>query len=185
MGACQWCGKESKNLKEYSTLGNLNHICEDCFKVASSGVCRVCGGPLGSGSFEGKCLVCTQLEYSERKRIQEEQSYGVDAESIGQYGSTSEFTEEDYNHWMTFGQGNFTPQKRAETRAKWLVRRLANEPGWNNMLIAKHINELFALMDIKFDAMLNATKYRIVMLDDSMDENKIIYRVNNVGIITR
>lgn len=185
MGACQWCGKEGSNLTNYSTLGNSNLICEDCLKIVKSGKCRVCGGPLGSGSFAGKCLICTQLEYSENKRKEEEESAGVDTESLNKYSSGSEFTEADYEHWLTSGQGNFTPQKRAETRAKWLVRRLSDEPGWTNVLIAKHIGELFRLMDAKFDAMLNRNKYQIVILDGTKEYKNIIYRVNSVAIVAR
>lgn len=161
-------------------MGNTYQICKACEKIYKEGICRVCGQPLGFNAIEGKCLLCTQTDYAEDRRKQEEVNNGVDLESHMIYSSSSEFTDEDYEKWMTFGQGNFTVERRLRLRKKWVLNKLTGVNGWTAELIEQNYPDIEKILDRNFSKLLGK-KY--ILIHMGVCNIKFVTCVDREGLI--
>lgn len=184
MKTCDWCGESTPETYQTNSLGNTYHLCKKCKIRYTKGVCRVCNGPIGNNAINGICLLCFQTGNTEEDKVKEEKSAGVDFESTHEYSTESEFTEEDFNDWMTFGQGNFSPQKRTENRRKWLYKKLCGKDNWTEALIDIYLPSLEKIIDKHFDKLLG-DQYKIVMVtgNESFRPGSIVCIEKNVAII--
>ena len=147
------------------------------------GACKLCGAELDNRAVDGMCLMCYQLYYNELKRQEVEEGDGVDSESIRELTKDINFSDEDYKNWVTFGQGHFTPQFRAECRAKWLVKNLVGKRGWTRNKLASNLGSLYDIMNENFDYLFDTSKY-LVKIKGSDDKN-IVYTAGNVVVLAK
>jgi hypothetical protein len=183
MATCDWCNKDTDQLFNCSELGNKFKICKDCYVSYKNGkgVCRVCGSPLNGKSIHGRCLICAQLNITEENRERDEESCG--AVLPPEYSNGSTMTEEDFNDWVTFGQGNFTPKLRRELRINWLTKKLANDPDWNPKMIVGYISDFEKLLDKYYDDICS-NKYKLKHVAFFKgDKSKIVARENQILLV--
>lgn len=166
MEYCDWCKKSSKSLVKVSSLGNDYKVCPECHTAFSNGVCRVCGETLGLNSLEGCCILCAQRDFYEVKKKQEEVSNGLDPEIQKLYSSSSIIDENDFNRWMTFGQGNFTPESQKRNRQNWIRNKLSTSEFWTPELIELNMDDIEILMDRNFSKIFGR-KYVIIYMTES------------------
>lgn len=163
------------------SLGTKYNICNTCNKAFEDEVCIVCGQPIiGQLSIKGKCQACSQEEYEEKQRKIEEAANGID-DGSELYYSGVEFTEEDYERWVTFGQGNFTPERIRQNKLEWLRKRLAGQGGWSKELIDANIDSIEQLMD-KHASRVREGRYLIVYYDGSKG-TRVTEFVDKIGHI--
>lgn len=184
MGKCDWCGGDTTDLTKITDLGNQYNLCRRCLTRRSNRVCRVCKGKLGNNSIMGICLGCVQLGYTESLRDEEEAKAGVDAYSVQQFSGSVTFTEQDFNDWMTFGQGNFTPARRTENRKKWLIKRFEGNPEWTKELIEFNIASIEKIMDRNFSK-LQDKRYTLKILtgQESFKRGAIVDMEKNILLV--
>lgn len=182
MAICEWCGKNSASTHPVMSLGNRYSICDDCYKAHKDEMCIKCGSPIyGQGSIKGKCQACVQEEYEEEQRKEEEEANGVAAELLEIYSSGVEFTEEDFEQWLTFGQGNFTPERSRACRQDWLRKRLTEQGDWSLELVNANMADIEKLMERHISNVIDR-KYIMVYYDGSK-RVKIVQFVDRVGNI--
>lgn len=183
MARCDWCDRETDKLYPVTSLGTDYNICESCKKAHDNEVCIKCGETIiGQGSIKGKCYSCFQSEYEEKQRREEELASGVSSELLEYYSSGVEFTEEDYEQWVTFGQGNFTPEYLKRCRQNWLRIKLVEQGGWSPALVEQHLDEIESLMEKHISKVMNR-KYLIVYYDGKTSRQKIRQFIDHIGNI--
>ena len=182
MKKCEWCNKEVQYVAKCNNLGVSYNICRMCADILMKKMCRVCGGPLGKHSIKGVCLPCTQLGYTEANKHAEEASKGVDSITTKMFASDSNFTEDDFNSWMTFGTGYYSPEKRRQTRINWLKKRLKDNPDWTPETIEQYFMFIEKLMDRNFDK-IASNQFRLVIITSGRYTSFIDYE-GPVAIVT-
>ena len=187
MKKCEWCGKPSVKLNQAMSLGTMYSVCDKCFKAHTDEVCIICGDPVVGTSVKGKCLSCSQEEYEEKQRKAEEMAIGVDSSLLEIYATGVEFTEADYERWVTFGQGNFTPEYARQCKRNWLRNKLVNQGGWDPAIVDSKMDAIESLMD-KYTSSIFDGKYVLVYYDGKNTKNRIrqfISKVDNIFLIER
>lgn len=172
MSTCQWCGKEINKTFKVSSLGNQYEVCSKCYQANQDEICIRCGEPItGHGSINGLCYGCSQKDYEEKQRREEELSSGVALELLEAYSTGIELTEDDYNWWVTFGQGNFTPQYLKQCRQNWLRKRLTGDGGWSKELVENNLDAIESLMEKHISKVLDG-KYMLIYYDSKNSSGK-------------
>lgn len=183
MGSCDWCGKGG-NLNYVAMESGKFFLCKDCREKLAKSICRKCGEHYDIG-IRGMCLGCAQVDTAKTEKIRNEKSLGVDTESLDDITTDREFTDEDYNNWVTFGQGNFSPDNRKENRRNWIIAKLLSD-GYNEDSIKKNLRDIEEIININFSDLLN-NKAKIV-IEPNLHKNEIrnkviIARLNKVYLI--
>lgn len=177
MKRCDWCNNIVDELLDVSSLGREYQICSSCSEKYSNNICIKCGSKLGVVEAEadlmGMCPGCYQEHHAQRMRKANEVACGVDAEVLAIYTSGIEFTEQDYERWVIFGQGNFTPEYRRKCRIAWLKEKLPEQSGWTPEIIENNINDIEALMDRYISKIINK-KYIMVYYNPKDGEKEKI-----------
>lgn len=187
MKKCEWCGRNSENTHNVMSLGTEYKVCDKCIEASKNEVCIKCGETLTGGSIKGKCYGCSQEEYEATQRKAEEMANGVDIDLVDFYSNGVEFTEEDYERWVTFGQGNFSPDYMKKCRQNWIKEKLIGQGGWTRELIENNITELESLME-KHMSKIVEKKYSMVYYDGKTKGQKIrqfVDRKGNIFIVER
>lgn len=174
MGACAWCHKSTNKMVRCSSLGNEYEVCMVCAQAFKKKVCRICGTPVGDTAIEGCCIMCAQKDYYEHKKVTPETEQAV--------GSGEPMTEDSFKRWMTFSQGNFTPQKHRESRRKWLATKLSGVKTWTPGDIEANIEDIDTLVEKNFYKVFGG-KQVPVYLERVNGDVKILSRLNKVGLI--
>lgn len=183
MGKCAWCGKMATELEKVMSLGNSYNICAKCKEAFDNEECIKCGEQVtGSNSIKGMCYGCSQDEYDEQQRKIEEMANGVASEQIDTYLTEFEFTEADYERWVTFGQGNFSPAYRKKCRHNWIRAKLVGEYGWSAEIVEGSINEIESLLERYMSKVIDK-RYKIVYYDPSNKGQRIRQFVDRIGNI--
>lgn len=183
MEYCDWCQVQTDKLHKVESLGNTYHVCNRCYAASINEVCILCGEPVvGQMCIKGMCYACSQLEYAERQRKEEELANGVAQELLEAYSNGVEFTEEDFQHWMTFGQGNFTPEKLKQSRLNWLRKKLIEQGGWSTELVEDNLDIIETLMT-KYLSKVMDRKYLLVYYDSKNTKQRIRQFVDHIGNI--
>lgn len=183
MKKCDWCGRVSQTLYPVMSLGTDYNICDKCKKANDEEICIECGEPIiGQGSIKGKCYGCSQAEYEEKQRKAEEIANGVDGELLSFYTSDVEFTEADYERWVTFGQGNFSPAYMRKCRQNWIREKLVTNGGWSPVLVETNMDAIETLMERHMSKVIEK-KYAIVYYDSKNRKQKIRQFVDHIGHI--
>lgn len=176
MKYCDWCKKACDETVEAESAGNIYNICKACDSKLKQGVCRICGKPIGFNSIEGKCIVCTQVDYTEARRKQEEMTLGIDAEMQRILSSPLEFTDEDYERWMTYGKGDIDPEIRRGFRKKWVIDTFDGKFGWTAATLNARYPVIEKLLDRNFSKMLGK---QLAMVDLSITKVKVVTCVDS------
>lgn len=131
----------------------------------------------------GVCLDCMQLLMKEKSKIQEELKTGVDSSLINELTSDVEFDDNAFNHWLTFGQGNYSSPElnnNKELKRIWVMVKL-NAAGITEQ---KYIRKLEKLFDKNFEMLKNVPCRIIVANNESeVDLSKVIDRDENLYIV--
>lgn len=180
MKYCDWCKKRCNETTQVSSVGNLYNICPSCNEKLQQGICRICGQPLGFNSIEGKCLTCTQLDYTESKRKQEEMCLGIDPDVQRMFSSPLEFTDEDYERWMTHGLSEVDPEARRSFRRSWVLETFNGRYGWTRETLMKEYPIIEKLLDRNFSKLMHR---QVIMVDLSISNTKAVTCVDREGSI--
>lgn len=173
MKRCEWCERPTTDLNSVTSLGTMYKVCNKCKEAHESETCIKCGeSVIGAGSIKGKCYACSQEEYEEKQRRADEVAAGVDMDLMDFYTSDVEFTEEDYERWVTFSQVEITPEERRRRRQMWITEKLTGHNGWTPQLLAKYADELEELV-ARYIAKLITNKYTIVYYDSKNKKQRI------------
>lgn len=182
MSKCEWCGKETDKTMTVTSLGNSYNVCKTCYEANENETCIKCGNPIIGHSICGLCYGCSQAAYEDKRRHEEELASGVAYELLESYSNGVEFTEDDYNAWVTFGQGNFTPQYLKQCRQNWLRRKLVDQGGWSADLVESNLDAIEALMEKHISKVMNGT-YMLVYYDPKKTKQRIRQFIDHTGKI--
>lgn len=156
MKMCEWCGLELDNVNTYEVLGTKYTICDKCVQASDNDVCITCGEPLyGQMAIKGECCGCQQIRAAKAEKKRSEIMNGLDIDALSELTSSVTFTEEDYDKWVTFGQGNFTPELRRKHRKDWIKNKLMTESNWSEELFNNNEEDLDFLIDNYSNKMFN------------------------------
>ena len=129
---CDWCRNDSAVLKTYEVFGIEYNICEKCLEAHEKGVCIECGEPLDDDvALNGKCSGCQQISEARTEKKRYEESNGLGSNALDDLTNSEKMTEDDFNSWLTFGQGNFSPETRATNRHRWISEKISNDLHWS------------------------------------------------------
>lgn len=182
---CDWCKKESTSLNKYSIFGMNYYICPECNKAAELGVCRTCGESLfGEITLGGECSKCQQISSAKLEKQHSEILNGLGMDVLEQLASSTEFTEKDYENWVTFGQGNFTVADKARLRENWVKVKIAKELGWSTEKIKDNVDDIRYLLS-NYSVKLFGPNYRFVDKGNRKDLHgvNILAQRGNLAII--
>jgi len=171
---CNWCEKEVDKLNVYQDYFSEYEICDNCLKQIEKGVCRTCGELLdGVIAYKGECYQCQQISASKKQKHKIDVLNGIfeDPKEL-ELMSGSEFTEEDYVDWMTFGSKRLSPEEIRRNRLIWVKIRLKRF-GWTDELIDNNINDFYNLLD-RHGASLVRNTLTVVLNDGTRPINGVI-----------
>lgn len=146
-GRCDWCNKE-EHLESHEDFTGTYNLCTSCKESANNDECVTCKQPLyGELAIKGECSTCQQVRSAKEEKRRSEIMNGLGQDVISELTHSVTFTEEDYDNWVTFGQGNFTPQARKLARRNWMYNRLVNIAGWSEDDFDRNFEDIEYLMD--------------------------------------
>ena len=182
VNSCNWCKDTTKELFRYNNLGNEYIICKKCATYIKIKVCRCCGESLGNNSIEGICLICIQTNSQEENKAREEKNAGVDYETLKEYTSDRQMTEEDFNAWMV--SNPFGAPTQSDIRKKWLLKKVKGDPNWNEDKVNIYMPTLEKLMNKYFDK-VNNKHCKFVVFDSttSFKPGSIVAIEGNIVLI--
>ena len=156
---CDWCKKSSNNLNEHiDSLRNINYICEDCMKKIKEHKCRKCEA-LTDSMFEiqGLCMNCYQAELYKINKRKEAVRLGVDSEIAQCLTSDLEFTDADYEHWVTMGKTYSIDDAKnsVELRRMWILIKLNSTGLYDQDIILKNFKDIEILLDRNLSKLVN------------------------------
>jgi len=158
MKTCQWCGKITDDLKEYTdALDNTYQVCAECFQGTEDCICRKCGSTVDpSFMINGLCTNCIQADMKLKSKRQEEARMGIDTDLTNVLSSDLELTDKDYEKWMTMGKA-FSPDnmKSVELRRLWIMVKLNATGIYDNEIISKNFTDIEVLLDRSFSKLVN------------------------------
>lgn len=183
MAKCEWCGADTNKTYKVLSLGNAYNVCSKCKTAHDDETCIKCNGPIiGQGSLMGMCYSCAQEIYHEKQLKNEEAANGVALELLEAFDNGVEFTEKDYEEWVTFGQGDVTPAYVKRCRQNWLRMKLVTQGGWSAELVEKHLDDIENLME-KYLSKIMDSKYILVYYDGTNRKQRIREFIDKVGNI--
>lgn len=186
MSKCKWCGKVEQSLHSViDAFGNKSDVCSNCFDSFSHNECRRCGNT-SAELIDGLCLNCFQIKLNEKQKRREEVISGVDEVSYGE--SDLEFTDEDYDAWMTMGK-TFSPNDMKNStllRRLWIMVKLSATGIEDPEIINSHMDDIEKLIDRAFSRLIN-NKCKLIIARDResrrLAQQKLIDYENDVFII--
>lgn len=183
MTNCDWCGAQTSKAHKVMSLGNSYNVCDKCFEAHENEVCIKCGGPIiGQGSLMGLCHGCAQEIYHKQQLKNEEAANGVALELLEAFDNGVEFTEKDYEEWVTFGQGDVTPAYVKRCRQNWLRMKLVTQGGWSAELVESNLEQIEGLME-KYLSKIMDSKYILVYYDGTNRKQRIREFIDKTGNI--
>jgi len=154
-GKCQWCD-EVCELYRFDVMGVEYQICNKCRKAIENDKCIKCGQSLsGEVTINGMCSGCQQIKSAKIERGRSEVMDGLGVEILAELTHSIVFTEKDYERWLTFSQGNFTPEVRKRNRRLWVKNKLIGEYNWSEDTFDKYVNDIEYLLDNYMHKMFN------------------------------
>ena len=183
MKKCDWCGRLVTNPKQVESLGEMYRVCDTCFDANANDTCIKCGKALGwESGRKGLCADCFEEQYEESQRKNEEMLAGIDIETYSIYTSEIEFTEEDYERWVTCGQGNFTPDNMKKYRLIWLKSKLSGSPTWTSELVEEKFDDIEKLLNGNLSK-LTSGGFILINRDSKAKGPRITEFINKSGTV--
>ena len=183
---CDWCKKETDKLYALNDLGNTYNVCNECRTSYGNNVCRKCGNTSNVYLYMGLCHFCSQDEERKRSIEEEEMNSGVALELLQAYANGVEFTEEDFQHWMTFSQGTFSPQYLKMCRQNWLREKLVKQGGWDADVVESNMESIETIMSRHVSKVMSGT-YVLVNYNgvDNKQLRTYIDKENNILLVKK
>ena len=190
MARCEWCGKATEEREIYTDAIGENHsICASCKETVDDCTCRKCGSTVDPHlMINGLCTNCIQLELKNKSKKREEVQMGVDSDVISDLTSEIEFTDEEYEKWLTWGHA-FSPENMnvKELRRMWIMVKLNAAGVYDNSVISKNFPDIELLLDRNFSKLVKQ-KCRILIGNSGetrriVRESKVIDYENEVYIL--
>lgn len=176
MGKCEWCNKEDELQSYTDAIGKTYNICNNCYtKVVENYTCRKCGNMVDPMLIiNGLCTNCVQLDMQNKSRKQEEVRMGVDRNMLGTIISDVEFTDDEYERWMTMGSTySSTDMKNNKTlRRLWIMVKLNSAGIYNEKIISDNFKYIETILDRNLSKLVN-NKCKII-IGETSEARKII-----------
>lgn len=156
---CKWCDKVTDNLLDYTdAIGESHKICKTCKTSVDNCECRKCGTVTDpSMMIDGLCTNCIQVKLREKSKKQEEARLGVSSELMENLTSDLEFTDDDYERWLLFGNA-FSPKdmkKSKELKRLWIMVKLNGAGIFDTNLLKQYFPDVETLLDRNFSKLVN------------------------------
>lgn len=175
MSKCEWCGRLVDELHIHTdAIGDNHSICNNCLQDVEDCVCRKCGNPVDpSLMINGLCTTCIQADMKIKSKRREEVRMGVDVGMYDCITSDVEFTEDEYERWLTMGK-TFSPEDMSikELRNLWIMVKLNAAGIYDREVVAKNFSNIEALLDRNFSKLIH-NKCRIV-IGNTADTRRIV-----------
>lgn len=180
MAKCEWCGKITDNLNKHKDALDMEHsICDSCLDTVNNCECRKCGATVDPQfMINGLCINCAQVETNLRSKKKEEVRLGVSAENISAIMSDVQFTDQDYEKWVTLGN-TFSPNDLGikELRRLWIIVKLNATGIYDNNVISKNFAAIETLLDRNLSKLIN-NKCKIV-IGDTAESRKVVRQLQS------
>ncbi|MEM4385429.1 MAG: hypothetical protein QXD03_02640 [Candidatus Anstonellales archaeon] len=168
MAYCDWCGVETNDLIDYYG----ENLCRKCMDSFDNCICRTCGAPLVGIVIAGECIECQQRKAIEKEKKRSELLEGLDCDI--ELTSSVEFTEADYERWVTFSVSGDEYNTRLN-RMVWLKSKLLNS-GWTIEDYTKNIVDLMDILEENYRSVFNPNVVIILKSKNKENLNKILKR---------
>ena len=192
---CEWCGRRSteKNKIYEDFWGERSNICILCTESIENNKCRKCGSTISDSSQvrDGLCINCTYEEMKTRNIKRQQVIDGVDLEITRSLFADVEFTEEDYERWVTGGRQDFSSKDldNSEIRKLWSLLKLNAAGIYDDEEIGRYMEDVEELLIANMQKLIGR-KCTVVVAKDSQGRRKvragnIIDSKNDVFILSR
>lgn len=170
MQRCEWCGKQTDDIVDYTdAIGDKHKVCKSCHKTVDDCECRKCGETVDSSMMiNGLCMNCIQAEIMLKSKKREEVRMGVDSDILDTMSSEISITKTDYEKWLTMGK-TFSPndmQKSKELRRLWIMVKFNAIGIYDPETISKHIGSIEIILDRNLSKLVG-NKCRIIIANDA------------------
>lgn len=183
MGYCDWCEKEG-NLRAYRVEGSIVNLCDNCIKAHENERCIVCGASLyGELSIRGRCSDCQQLKAAKEDKARNEVIDGLGVLELSKLTKDIEFTEKDYEEWVTTSGGYFNPETRRRNRRRWIRNKLVNQYGWTNEMFIENLKDIEEILDNYFFKIANEKCKLVLAGTRGLKGVEIIVKKGNIIVI--
>jgi hypothetical protein len=175
MNKCEWCGKTTDSLNSVTdAYGDIYHICNKCNEKNKSHECIKCGS-LTEFSIKGLCTNCYQAVLHKKEVRKEEALSGVgDVDFSNSASSELEFTDADYERWVTMGKA-YSPndiKKSVELRRIWIIVKLNAAGVKDNKVIEDNFANIETLLNRSFSKLIN-NKCTLIIATTPENKRKI------------
>lgn len=167
MPKCGWCKKDAKELFPYGDEGVLYELCKQCSVAVENYVCVTCGDNLDGVVLNGECSGCQQIRVAKAEKKRSEILNGLGIDILAELTHSVVFTEADYEKWVTFSQGNFTPEKKKMNRRNWLRHKMMMESGWTMDEFIANMLDIEYLFDNYSNKIFNQSYVFVLKTDKS------------------
>ena len=148
MPNCDWCKKEVDKLTKFEVLDMEYDICPKCVEASENDTCINCDEPLyGELAINGECSGCQQIRGAKAEKRRSEIMNGLGVDTLAELTHSVIFTEEDYEKWVVFGQGSFSPEKKKQYRREWIKNKLMTENGWTPEIFSDNVDDIEYLLE--------------------------------------
>ena len=170
MQKCEWCGKKTEDIIEYTdALGDRHLVCKECYKSVEDCECRKCGETVDSSMMiNGLCMNCVQADIMVKSKKREEARMGVDSDILDTMSEEVSITKSDYEKWMTMGKtfSSKDMQKSKELRRIWIMVKLNATGVYDTTVISKHIGDIEKILDRNLSKLVG-NKCRVLIANNA------------------
>lgn len=147
MSTCSWCNKEVSKIYNENVNGSEVSLCKHCHNCYENHECITCGEQIfDTFTINGECTACMQISSAATEKKRSEALNGLGINIISELTKSVVFTEDDYNKWLTFGQGNYTPEKYKTFRKTWIRTKIVCESGWTEEQFDENYSDIENIM---------------------------------------
>lgn len=182
---CKWCKRKvnETEIKEFTDImGTTVNICESCYEKAVVGsTCIKCGKAVEPTMLmDGLCMSCSQIEMNRKAKEKEELLSGVDSTLASMVTSDMEFTQEDYEHWLTLRDDYRAdgPYKNF-ARQSWILVKLSAAGITSETVQANDIESIETLLDRNLSKLIK-NKCKLIIVN-SAEARRSIFRDPDIG----
>lgn len=171
MEDCEFCGCRLGTPEKRYVDGAEVLLCRKCAGMTDSNKCFVCE-EVSDPLINGRCIACSTLAAARAEKRRHEIANGLGVDALEMLTRDVVFTEEDYERWLAFGQGNFKPSNTKTTRKIWLHSKVVKDSGWSEQEFQDNIDTLTALLERNKDVF--ASPCRFMLYGGSGKSKKIV-----------
>lgn len=172
---CDFCNKESVNLKLHTEHGVNYTICNECYTKVSKHQCIECGRSVDDemSVYKGRCIAsCAQRYMAKEEAEKREIELGINTDNEALYDSEDgeiklRFTKADYEKWLTFNPDNrgFNENDFRQSmllRRIWIMMKLTAAGYTDTKSINENMTDIEELLEKNIDKIIGQKcKFRI------------------------